>query len=344
MLRLLKLIVLFFLFAFSACSQSPTVTSAGTPPSPFASPTLLPSTATQTVVPSPFHGGTYVATITGPELATRVALATVTLTTTPSPTPPPTLTAASMPPDFSPILYGKKYDANTFFVLLGSVAPGEWLSPDQAFARFAGAWEYDTYSFAGKEARIHGQAPESSRINQDYFVGTDVTYFEFGMVGVAQGWQVTQRRPDELSSETEFYRQVVIDWLSQAGVVSPQIAAIQIYRIDLEDDGSDEIFITSTLVESQHTVKAGDHSIILMRKVSGKDAVTIPILADLYRSLGHGNPFPCTYSIGNFIDLNQDGVLDVVVEFQRWEGFGAAVYQVAGQKVEEVLGNTCITP
>ena len=45
-----------------------------------------------------------------------------------------------------------------------------------------------------------------------------------------------------------------------------------------------------------------------------------------------------------FFDLNQDGVLEVVVEFERWEGFGASVYEVDGETVEEVLGSTCITP
>jgi hypothetical protein len=181
-------------------------------------------------------------------------------------------------------------------------------------------------------------------MGQSYFVGTDVIDYEFGMVGVAQGWQVMQKQAEELNPENKFYRQVVTDWLSQAGVVDPQLDTIQVYRVDLEGDGSAEIFINSTRVESQHTVRPGDHSIILMRKVIGSGAVTIPILVDLDASVKPGNPFPCTYSIGNFIDLNQDGVLDVVVEFQRWEGFGASVYDVDGQNVKQMLGSTCISP
>jgi len=249
-----------------------------------------------------------------------------------------------MPSGFSPILYGKRYDANTFFIWLGGVQGGEWLAPDQAFALFAGAAAYDAYSFIGKDFHIHGHVPFFDVMYQTYFVSTDVTDYEFGMVGVAQGWQVTQRQPEELKPENEFYRQVVIDWLSQAGVADPQIGTIQIHRIDLEGDGTDEIFISATRVESQHTTKAGDHSMILMRKVVGNEAVTVPILVDLYASVKPPNPFPCTYSIGNFIDLNHDGVLEVVVEYQRWEGFGASIYQVEGQNVEQVLGSTCITP
>jgi len=248
-----------------------------------------------------------------------------------------------MSSDFSPILYGKKYDANTFFILLGGMQGDTWLAPDQATSRFAGAWGYDVYPPSGEKALIHGHAPEFSMMGQAYFVGTDVTFYQFGMVGVAQGWQVMQRQAEELPSENEFYQQLVRDWLSQTGVADPQIGIIQIHRVDLEGDGSDEIFITDTRVEGQHGTKPGDHSIILMRKVVGNEAVTVPILVDMYASVRPGNPFPCTYSIGNFIDLNQDGILEVMVEFERWEGFGAAVYQVDGQNVEEVLGGTCIT-
>jgi hypothetical protein len=119
---------------------------------------------------------------------------------------------------------------------------------------------------------------------------------------------------------------------------------MQVYRIDLEGDGTDEIFISDTRVESAHTVATGDHSVIVMRKVSGNGAVTIPILVDLYAAVGYGNPFPCSYSIANFIDLNQDGVLEVMAAYDRWEAFGASIYQVQGETVQQVLGATCINP
>ncbi len=255
-----------------------------------------------------------------------------------------TPTPVVLPAEFSPVLYGNKYDADTFFILLGGVQAGKWLPAEQAAALIAGATEYDVYTFAGEMHQVYGYAPVTYPVYPGYFLSTDATLGEYGMVGVVHDWKVTQRIVEELPADNEFYRQVVRDWLSQEGVVDPQIDRIQIHRIDLEGDGSDEIFITSTRVESQHSKRTGDHSIVLMHKVIGNETVTVPIMADMYASVGYGNPFPCTYSIGNFIDLNQDNVLDVVVEFQRWEGFGASVYQVNGQNVEEVLGATCIAP
>jgi hypothetical protein len=51
--------------------------------------------------------------------------------------------------------------------------------------------------------------------------------------------------------------------------------------------------------------------------------------------------YPRTYSLANFIDLNQDGVLEVVVGFEKWEGFGAMVYQVNAQELTQALQAGC---
>ena len=42
-------------------------------------------------------------------------------------------------------------------------------------------------------------------------------------------------------------------------------------------------------------------------------------------------------SFANFIDLNQDGILEVVIDIQRWEVDGAAVFQVKGQDIIRVF-------
>ena len=333
MRRVKKSFLIFvLLFNLVACAQTSTLTLEAINPAPA-------ETATS------YMAGTQTAPAISllPTLSFSTTLLP-TITPLVSLTPTNTPTALALPSDFSPVLYGNKYDADTFFILLGGVQGRNWLPADQAAAHIIGATGYDVYTLAGETYQVYGYAPVTYPVYPGYFLSTDATLNETGMVGVVQGWQAAQRNVEELPPENELYKQVVVDWLAQAGVVNPQLGTIQIHRVDLEGDGSDEIFISATRVESQHTIQEGDHSIILMRKVIGNNALTIPILADLYTSLGYGNPFPCTYFIGNFIDLNRDGVLEVVVEYERWEGFGASVYQIDGQNVEEALGATCITP
>ena len=243
-----------------------------------------------------------------------------------------------LPADFSPILYGEKYDANTFFFLLGGVQAGRWLTPEQAAAYLKGTAEYDIYTSAGGKFQILGYAPESTPIHPGQtFIGTDTTVDENGMVGVAHGWTVRLGQAEELSADIGVYRQVVLDWLKSEGLTDPQLGILHIYRIDLEADGVDEIFITAShLDDSQHTTSPGDYSIVLMRKVVGNEAVTLPLIADIYRSKDAVITYPSIYSLSKFIDLNQDGTLEVVVDFQQWEGNGALIYAITGQEITKI--------
>lgn len=271
------------------------------------------------------------------------------LTDTPTPEPVPvtpsvTPTAAVFPPNFSPILRGLIFDRNMFFVLLGGVQDGKWISAEQAAANMPGASTYDVYASASGPHQVYGYAPQPMIPGGGYTLGTESKLDESSMIAVLQGWQVAHGTAEELPADNELYSQLILDFLAQSGIADPQIGTMHIYRIDLEGDGTDEIFISDTRVESQHGVVAGDHSIILMRKLSGSGVVTVPILVDLYAAIGYGNPFPCTYSVGNFLDLNQDGVMEVIVEFERWEDFGSSVHQVNGENAEHVLGRTCLRP
>ena len=247
------------------------------------------------------------------------------------------------PTDFSPVLYGNKYDANTFFLLLGGVSRDSWLIPDTSVARFAGEATYALHTFKYAEQYFFwGKAPEPFRTCQAYLIGTDVDVNEPGMVATLDGWNITKRDVTELSADAQLYRKVVSDWLITEGVPSPQIDFIQVFRTDLEGDGADEVFINATHLDgSQRITKAGDYSIVLMRKVQGNDAITTFIAGDVYHSQAPEVTFPRTYSIANFIDLNQDGTMEVIVGFVKWESFGAAVYQIDGQNVTKALHAEC---
>ena len=242
-----------------------------------------------------------------------------------------------MPAGFSPILYGRKYDANTFFTLLGAVQGTTWLTAEQAAAQFSGEWEYDVHTLAGGSFQLRGHAPEFSPQSNLYFVRTDANLDEPGMVAVVHGWAVQQGTVDELSPAIDIYQDVVMDWLTSQGVQSPVLGDMRVLRVDLEADGVDEIFISVTHLDgSQHTVWAGDYSVILMRKVVGNDVTTVPVVADIYYSSGTDNTFPSAYAPANFIDLDQDGVLEVIVDVQRWEADAALLFKVDGQNVRQV--------
>lgn len=324
------LLILVSLISLVACSQKPVVTFEILTPAPVV--TTTPGMAGTEIVPTPWVGGT------------QTALAVETQNALPTLSPfDVTQVVIEKPTDFSPVLYGGQLYDSTFFLLLGGAGTDEWLAPDESVARFSGEVTYSLHSMT-QEAKyfLWGETPEFSPTCKSYTIGTEAVLDEGGFVGVVDGWAVTKRNADELPADGELYQQAVLDWLKAEGVDDPQLGTLQIFRVDLEGDGSDEIFISAThLDDSQHMTKAGDYSIVLMRKISGNDVLTTFVVGDVYVSKEAELTYPRTYSLANFIDLNQDGVLEVVVSFFKWEGFGASVFQVDGQDVTEALRAEC---
>lgn len=330
-----KKVFLAFLISFSLVACSYTVEVVTPAPSDAVPPTFTPWAAgTETALANPLPAP---ATLTAQAAVDQNALPTF-----PPPTDIPGI-AQEKPTDFSPVLYGGKVFDTEFFLLLGGVSREVWLTPEESVARFSGEVTY-SLSNLNIQAKyfLWGQAPEYSPACRVYSVRSDAGLDEAGFVAVVDGWAVTKRDVSELSPDLEIYQQAVGDWLKEAGVKNPELGTIQIFRVDLEGDGSDEIFISAThLDESQHATKAGDYSVVLMRKVVGNDVVTKLVVGDVYDSKELEITYPRTYSLANFIDLNQDGVLEAVVELRQWEDFGAIVYEIDGIDVSQVLRTEC---
>jgi hypothetical protein len=317
------------LFTLIACSQPPIISISIETPTP---------AATFAASPTPFVTGSEAAFASPtPWVAgTQTALAASTAEIQDQ-------VIIEKPTDFSPVLYGGKVYQTTFFLLLGGVSKNVWLAPEMSVARFSGEVTYALHSLTQESKYFFwGKVPEFSPTCKTYSIGTDAILDESGFVGVVDGWVITKRPATELSDDEQLYRQAVIDWLNAEGVSAPQVDSLQVYRVDIEGDGSDEVFISAThLDDSQHTTKAGDHSVILMRQVVGQDVVTKLVVGDVYHSKDMEITYPRTYSLVNFIDLNQDGTLEVVVDIQKWEGFGARVFQIDGEDVIQTLSAEC---
>lgn len=339
------LLIIIVLFSLIACSQQPDI-----PMGAAVTPTFTPyvgGTETAIAMTIPWVAGTEGALATPPPWVggTQTALAVATqdalLTLQPSEV---TQVVMEKPTDFSPVLYGGKlYDTPPFFLLLGGVSRDEWLTPDESVERFSGEVTYSLHSLEQEyKYFLWGKTPEFQRTCENYTVGTDAGLDEAGFVTVVDGWDITKRDAVDLTANAQDYQHFVARWLALEGVDEPQPGTLQIFRLDLEDDRDDEIFISAThLDDSQHTTKAGDYSVILMLKVIGNDVITKLVVGDVYRSQEPEITFPRTYSLANFIDLNQDGVLEVVVNIQQWEGFGAIVFQIDGQDVIQSLRAEC---
>jgi hypothetical protein len=230
------------------------------------------------------------------------------------------------------------------FLLVGGVQTDQgWFSGVHAAQYMDSETAYDFFSPNGF-FQVPGNPLDFSPVCGNYSMRSPVTLPE-PMVGVASGWISEKRSTKELTTDDPAYMQALAEWFQSQGNPPEEIHITRILQVDIEGDGVNEILLSASYFSdtSGHMAQTGDYSIVLMRKVNGKDVLTIPLVRDYYVTSIPASEmsYPRTYTLVEAVDLNRDGTLEVVVDVSRWEGGGAIVFRVDGQNVREVMRAIC---
>lgn len=226
------------------------------------------------------------------------------------------------------------------FFLLGGTDNGEWLSAE-TIAPNLSIETYQIFGVNGLTGSAIGEQPVLDQICQLYRVDMELVSLDDLSVGVTGNWNATPRLTEEHPTDTLVYVDEIRDWLINKGFPEPVVEISQILRVDIEGDGTDEVLISAShFVEpTGHDVEFGDYSLVLMRKVVGDSVVTIPIVADYYYEVA--TQFPLTYALTFPADLNNDGILEILVGVKRWEGTGIIALEIEGTTASPVFEALC---
>ncbi len=227
------------------------------------------------------------------------------------------------------------------FFLLGGTERGEWLSPETVIP-YLTAETYQLFGMNGSTGTIRGMQPAFEEFCRSYRIETDSYPLGGRAVGVTGSWNVTPRLAQEFPTGNATYKEALRNWLIGQNLSNPWVEISQILRVDLEGDGTDEVLISAShfFEPTGHDVTVGDYSMVLMRKVVGDSVATIPLVADYYYQ-EVANQFPLTYNGLLVADLNNDGVMEVVVGVERWEGSGVMVFEIDGTTASPVFEALC---
>ena len=80
---------------------------------------------------------------------------------------------------------------------------------------------------------------------------------------------------------------------------------------------------------------------VLLRKIMKGEVQTIPLVEEYYFTGCIGECAPAVHRIAALLDLNGDGVIEVVLAWRDYEGRGKTVYQTEGDEVKKVLSWSC---
>ena len=233
--------------------------------------------------------------------------------------------------------------------LLGGSAGGKWVETKDITPQLKGGERYKIYSLTGLVGEATGEKPESfgepceDQMSVKMQPEQDV---ENQYIAVAADWNAQPRAPKVESVNQQVYQQAVRSVLLQHGIRQPRVRLTQVLRVDLEGDGADEVIINATNYavgmgpNINPQTKAGDYSMILLRKVVGGKAQTILITGEFYKrniQFGAHNE----YSVPAILDLNGDGRMEILVHWRYYEGSGVVAYGITGNKAKELIGCGC---
>ncbi len=293
----------------------------------------------QTPSPLPVSTATYTPALIPTSMPTLVPTSTH--------TPPPIISHEHSSFSSGLIFAGNHYSENSMF-FLGGYSNGTWLIPEEASSYFNILNPLDYYLLDGAQgSKIVTDfekdiGPVSHCTNELFWlsVASELPPYTIGLSGFEP--LPSPGVIETLSPENETYRQFVREYLIEQGVPTPNVQIEHILRVDLENDGVDEVLIEASYFDDDtgHSVAPGSYSLILLRKVYGNSVSTQLVVGDIYYE-GVENAFPYTYFLQALIDVNGDGKQDVFVGIRRWEGNGTILYELTENVLMEVLRMFC---
>lgn len=227
--------------------------------------------------------------------------------------------------------------------LFGASRDGEWLTgveaaeyvqPDQRFRLYRLTDTLGTGRAADPEPAGETCMNPTVRMRGVPDHGGDI-------MAVAGDWNALPRVPAVMDTTQAIYKNVVGDHLQHQGIAAA-VSLDQVLRVDLDGDGVDEVLIAANRLRGSETsALSGDHALVLLRKLVDGEVREIVLEEEYYPEECIATCAPSSYRIAAVLDLNGDGVMEVITDFQYFEGRGKNVHAINGEEADRVLSWRC---
>ena len=231
--------------------------------------------------------------------------------------------------------------------LLGAARNGQWIKDTHARTLVKGGESYSVIAgtkiiatVKGGKAQAIGAPCEETQMVELKGVSRGIA-----VSGLKKPWPrpVTAQSPNNA-----IYRNEVAQWLKKHGVKNPQVGITQIWRADLDGNGTQEVIInavrqngkTGSPQQITPDSAAGDYSVVLLRYVSGKSVKTVPVASEIHAVAKKFNA-PFISEVISILDINGDGRMEIVLRGRYYEGDSTGVYEWKNGKTNSVLEVGC---
>lgn len=227
--------------------------------------------------------------------------------------------------------------------LIGGVAEGKWIEAEDALKRLNGGEKYQLYTLTSSQGEFTGSKPEEDPVGCLMVKFTPELRSDEGTVAVGGPWNALPRAPKPQSSKQKVYVDAVRQILKEHGLAKAPVRITQALRIDLEGDGREEVLISATTPRENYPSpdpRKNDYSFVALRKIVGGKVKTSILVGDFFTKTKQ-EELPYIHNVLAVLDLNGDGVQEIIVRSAYYEGIGYEVFQAGDKENQVVMAYGC---
>lgn len=229
--------------------------------------------------------------------------------------------------------------------LLGGFSQGKWLSAEDTAKALKGGEAYHLCTLTQPLGKAQGSKPKHNplvEVGPEFGITfTPAPQSREPVVAVGGTWKATPRQPRLLTENLQPYIAAAAEILKSKGITDPQVNLTQVIEIDLDGDGVKEVLVCArrfTMAHLSDVLNDGDYSLVFLHRRVGETTRNILIEGQFQTASLKEPGLALTWRVVGLVDADGDGVMEMVVNYTYYEGGGARLYKVKGDKVELLLG------
>lgn len=244
--------------------------------------------------------------------------------------------------------------------LVGAVRNGKWIKETDVptnFGKPAKFLGFDSFKIGEKPFAIYGTLgelgcganlfyfSEAAKVPENIFDESSLK--PILAISAVANWNPLPRAAQKIASTNKTYRKIALDFLKTKGINAANVQLERVFSVDLEGDGSDEVFLEATNYKDKNgdisaTARAGNYSFVLMRKIVGGKPKNFLIEGEFHPKKPEIEDYISEFDLSAFADLNGDGKMEAILAGSySYGGVSTEIYESGKTKLSKVLSVEC---
>lgn len=234
----------------------------------------------------------------------------------------------------------KVFDVSQKFVF-GRYANGEWKAPSKYNGKYK-VYRREMLIGTVTIKSVPNKAEEPCAPDFAYaekFDNTDKVDY----IALEGTWNHLPRIPKKANVKDPVYTKTVQDWAKTKNLVLSTFEVTEVFQVDIDNDNTSETIIVARNIDHTFGATENNFSAVLVQK--GNQILEVCVFSLDKEAAKHcSDESPCYAAIYRFVmclDINGDGILEIITADEVHEGMGKTIYQWKNNKFEKILDWGC---